>query len=168
MARAVRLTKPERELIRNAIRVYCSPWGEQTKGTQKAADGVIQKLDQSEAPPEKVAREYASVQEALTAFQSVLGRRLVIPPNGAGPVFAKMQAQIKSLGLTREQCRLAAMEAGKQWSQGSIKAQSIINQAEQLLQSASESLSQWDDDQSSPSSGSSNGVDVTTDVMTDL
>lgn len=134
MARAVRFLKPERELIQRYAQSIVDCPTAIPKGVVKAAQGIVAKLAESEAPQDK-SRSHLSVQEAISLFQGVLGRRLIIPPNGASLIYIQMSKRLKSLGLDKDQCRIAAEEAGRQW-QGNIKAQSIINQAERLLQDA--------------------------------
>jgi len=133
MARAVRFTKPERELILDHCKEIAScPIGI-SKSVVAAAQSVIAKLEEAEHPKEKSTG--LTVNQAVAAFRSVLDRRLVVPPNGAGLVYIQMQAKLKALALTYEQCVTAASQAGREW-QGSIKAQSILNQAEKLLHNA--------------------------------
>jgi len=130
MARAVRFTKPERELIKrtfHASQYNINNWG---TGVVKLASSILDKVAESEAPQERSTG--LTVQDALAAFRSVLDRRLVPP---LGNTYARIQAQLKSLGLTREQCIAAAEQAGRQWK-GPIKAHSIVNQAETLLHNA--------------------------------
>lgn len=105
------------------------------KKTFEASKSILKKLDESEAPLNKSAANHLTVNQAIGAFRSVLDRRLLVPPNGAGLVYIRMQAKLKDLALTHEQCITAATQAGRQW-QGNIKAQSILNQAEMLLANA--------------------------------
>lgn len=131
MAKAIRFTKPEREWLKMMLTQWLEigSWGGKAK---KAAESIVVKLAQSEAPQEKL-RDYLTVKDAIEAFRSVLDRRLIVPPNGAGLLFIQMQHKLKALALTREQCVQAATQAGSEWK-GNIKAQSILNQAEALLQ----------------------------------
>lgn len=132
MARAVRFTKPERETIRELCRtVHLSDWS--TK-VVSAAQSILAKLEESEHPKEKSSG--LTVNQAVTAFRSALDRRLVVPPNGAGLEYIRMQQRLESLALTYDQCVTAAMQAGREWPKGYIKAQSILNNAEKLLHGA--------------------------------
>ena len=138
MARGIRFLKAERKWMRAWLEPGLK--ADADVGDERAVklgESVLRKLDESEAPQGEKVRNYLSVKEALTAFQSVLDRRLILPPNGAGAVFAMMQAKLKSLGLTTAQCDAIAEEAGMQWK-GNIKAQSLLNQAEALLQAGQE------------------------------
>jgi hypothetical protein len=130
MARGIRFTKPERDLIRQALGAdgLC-----RTKAEVTAKTSLLDKLEAAEKPEEK--KSGLSVKAALDVFKGVLGFRLVAPPPGAVAIWSMMQKRIVSLGLTPMDCITLAKTAGTKW-QGQIKAQSLINQAEALLQDA--------------------------------
>lgn len=134
MARAVRFVKAEREWLKLMLTQWLEvgAWGGKAK---KNAESVLAKLKDSEAP-QATSRNHLTVGQAIEAFRSVLDRRLVVPPNDSGLVYIQMSHKLKALALTREQCVQAAEQAGREWKQGNIKAQSILNQAEKLLHNA--------------------------------
>lgn len=74
-----------------------------------------------------------TVAQAIEIFRGALGRRLVVPAGTPGPEwFIALQRRINSSGLTAELAKAAAETAGATWK-GSIKAESIIRQADTLL-----------------------------------
>lgn len=141
MARAIRFIKAERELIQRYAQSIVDCPTAIPKGVVRAAQGVLEKLQASEHP-DTTRLDWLTVRDAIAVFSGVLDRRLIIPPNGASLEFIRMQHRLKSLGLTKDQCRTIAETAGKQW-QGNIKVQSLLNQAERLLQEAAEPELGW-------------------------
>lgn len=133
MAKGIRFTKPERDFIRRAVGLLCSPWGEQTKLTQKLADSVNEKLELSEMPVKKGT--YLTVPDAISAFRSVLGQRLVAPGFQAVGVLSQMKQRIQALGLTKSDCVQIAKVAGAEW-RGPIRAESLVRQADVLMAGA--------------------------------
>lgn len=131
MARGFRPTKPERAAIKHAIE-YTKLHTAFSKGELKAADSVLEKLVACEAPQVK-SRSGLLVRDAITAFRSVIDRRLIAPPAGANGLFAQMQNRLNALGLTYEQCVTIATQANTEWKSGNIKVESLIRQAEVLL-----------------------------------
>lgn len=117
MSRAIRLSKPERAIIRTLL----------SGRTDKVAQSVLDKLLASE-----VVLEAPSCHKALEWMAEELGNRLIPPPKGAAGVFAQISHRIRMLGLDERQIRRAAGAAGDQWT-GLIKAESIIRQADRLL-----------------------------------
>lgn len=132
MARGVRFTKPEREVIRNAFGLAGFSL---TDKQRKVANSVLDKLEAAEAPKE--ARGAVTLAEATAAFQAELGSRLTLPPSPDQTWYIVQQKRLKQLGLTNDHCTTIAREAGAQW-QGRIKLASLINQAESLLADAAE------------------------------
>jgi hypothetical protein len=137
MARAVRFTKPERELIKEALGLY-TPGDRRigaivtTKGKTAAAESALEKLIASEKPEPPKLKAKLTLQAALEIFRGALGARLVLPPIGADGMYGAMQRRLTALQLDAEQCRAIAVQAGAEWA-GRIKASSILNQAEVLL-----------------------------------
>lgn len=125
MAGAIRLTKAEREFIREAIATHTSPWGTASPKAQKLAGSINAKLDKSEAPK----GTGVDVKVAVAAFQGVLGTRLIMP---MGSVWGIMQNRIRALGLTTADCTKIAEAAKGEW-RGPVKAESLVRQAEKLL-----------------------------------
>ena len=123
MAGSIRLTKGERMLIREAITAFPLV----TVKDRKTIEGLFAKLDKSEAP----RGTGIDVKAAVAAFEGVLGTRLVRP---MGAVWGMMQNRIRALGLTEADCASIAAAAGGEW-EGRIKAESLVRQAEKLLQS---------------------------------
>lgn len=141
MARGIRFTKLETQAIREDfdLRMRNSLPGNTEKQRAKALEirtSVLAKLNASEAPQVKSSLSYLSTADALNIFREVLGPRLLCPPNNASLVFIKMQHRLKSLALTRDQCFAIAEQAKREWTRGNIKAESILNQAEMLLQNS--------------------------------
>lgn len=126
MAGAIRLTKAERDFIREAIATHTSPWGTAAPKVQKLATSVNAKLDKAEAPKDTGV----DVKVAVAAFEGVLGSRLTKP---MGAVWGIMQNRIRALGLTEEDCTKIAKAAAAEW-RGPVKAESLVRQAETLLQ----------------------------------
>lgn len=84
------------------------------------------KLDKAEAPK----GTGVDVKLAVEAFKGVLGARLVLP---MGSVWGMMQNRIRALGLSEGDCTRIATVAAAEWA-GRIKAESLVRQAEKLLQ----------------------------------
>lgn len=126
----LRLTKPERELIRDQLAIATL-----TKADARVRESILVKLDESEKPKPKIPRAGVSISAAMEAFREELGVRLVSPPEGASGMYSAMSRRLALLGLTKLDCLVIAKAAGTQW-RGQIKAWSLVNQAETLLQSA--------------------------------
>jgi hypothetical protein len=132
MAGGIRLTKGEREYLRQAVE-FSREMNLQAgdRRGMKSADAIIAKLEAAEKP--KGAGVGAAV--AVEAFREVLGARLIAPLPSARGVWAQIQNRLNALGLSRMDCVSAAKVAGSEW-RGSIKAESIVRQADRLLQAA--------------------------------
>ncbi len=124
MAAGIRLTAPERAYLRAKLEPE----------TTKLAEGILDKLDKSElVRARKKQRGGLSIDAALAAFAVALGGRLIRPPPRAFTVFGQMARRIADLGLTKEDCTRIAIEAGRRWPRGGIKAESIVRQADALM-----------------------------------
>lgn len=121
----LRLTKAEREWIRLALFAY-APEDVPEKQYVKITESIREKLRKSEAPKSTGI----DVKAAVQAFEGVLGTRLVMP---MGSVWGIMQNRIRALGLTVEDCTKIATVAAGEWA-GRVKAESLVRQAEKLLQ----------------------------------
>jgi hypothetical protein len=97
----------------------------------RARETLLAKLDAAEAPATK-EKPGVTFAQAELAFRSALGARLVTPPNPPHSYYAVNQRKLTLLGITDEQCKQIAAEAGSQWT-GRIKMESIINQAASLM-----------------------------------
>lgn len=129
MSRAIRLLKAEQELLTDLLNAADSL----TKAHQKAKESLLIKMAESSKPLEK--KSGLTVKDALNVFSGVLRGRLILPPPNASALWAQMQQRIRLLGLTPLDCTIIAKQAASEWT-GQIKAQSLINQAESLLQNA--------------------------------
>lgn len=128
MAAAIRFTKAEIAAIKHAFDecVTCP------KGVPRSAfDSALAKIEASERPKETRGAGLA-VTDALDAFKSALGDRLVVPPTPGKPWWAMMGNGLKKYGLSRQQCATVAKVAGAKW-RGFIKAESLVRQASVLL-----------------------------------
>lgn len=134
MAAAIRFTKPEREIVRDRVFAVASQ-SEGKRGILAICQSIIAKLDESERPRPPASARGTSISEAMAAFREVLGGRLVPPPDGASGMWAQMAKRVGALGITRLDCLSIAKTAGSQW-RGQIKALSLVNQAETLLQAS--------------------------------
>ncbi len=96
---------------------------------------LIDKIDGAEllAATKKNAPRGLPPQVAVEAFKEVLGDRLVLPPGGANGVWGALGARLRALGLTRDDCVLAARAAAAEWRPGPIRAESLVRQADVLL-----------------------------------
>lgn len=134
MARAVRFTKPEREILLYAIdELVTLPAGKGANAKRKALDSAKTKIEASELLSSK--REGGaplSVGKAIDAFREVLGDRLVVPPTPGKLFWITMSRGLGVLGADEEQCRRIATVGGDQW-QGHIKAESLVRQGAVLL-----------------------------------
>lgn len=132
MAGAIRLTKAEREFLLNEVpfvRECALQSG--NKRAMKVADAIIAKLEAAEKP----RGSGVPAAQAVEAFREVLGNRLIAPLSGARGVWAQIQNRLNALGLSRMDCVSAAKAAAAEW-RGPIKAESIVRQADRLLQAA--------------------------------
>ena len=100
-------------------------------GQTKMAMNVFEKLKNAEKP----RGSGVPAAQAVEAFREVLGNRLIAPLSGARGVWAAMQNRLNALGLSRMDCVSAAKAASVEW-RGPIKAESIVRQADRLLQAA--------------------------------
>lgn len=83
--------------------------------------------------PKRQRAGVLSVADAIEVFRGVLGRRLVVPAGQPGPEwYAPLQKRLYASGLTALLAKKAAEVAAAQWK-GSIKAESLIRQADTLL-----------------------------------
>jgi hypothetical protein len=130
MARGIRFRKPERELIGYAVTCYRNESVAIDSTKFRLCNAVLEKLAASEAPPPKPSG--VSCSTAIDAFRSVLGPRLVVPPNPGAVYWVTMTRKLQALGVTREQCVQIATVAAEEW-QGKIKAESLVNQGAVLL-----------------------------------
>ena len=99
----------------------------------KLADSVLDKLAKSELGP--VKRAGISVAAALEAFRQAEGSRIVVPPTPGPGWYAQLQKRLTDTGITAADCATIAKVAAAKWH-GYIKAESLIRQAEALLQEA--------------------------------
>lgn len=136
MATAIRFTKPEREWLREWVTANLEAESQaiHVRGI-KLGQSVLDKLIESERPKESRGAGLA-VTDALDAFKSALGDRLVVPPTPGKPWWAMMGNGLKKYGLTRQQCVTIAKTAGAKWRSGFIKAESLVRQATVLLAEA--------------------------------
>jgi hypothetical protein len=133
VASGVRFTKPEREWLRVWLKEY-EDGPTPTVGRLKLCESIVDKLDKSElVRARKKQRGGLSIDAALAAFAVALGGRLIRPPPRAFTVFGQMARRIADLGLTKEDCTRIAIEAGRRWPRGGIKAESIVRQADRLM-----------------------------------
>lgn len=140
MAKGIRFTKPERELLHQLTSFYreSSQRNADRKTRSKLADSILEKLELAELPVSKGT--YLTVPDAISAFREVLGPRLVAPGFQAVGVLAQMKNRIQSLGLTRADCVAVAKVAGIQWA-GPIRAESLVRQADVLMAGAQQTFS---------------------------
>ncbi len=129
--RGIRLTKPERELIRRLIA------GSGYAADTKVAAGILDKLALSELPV-KSRNPTLSVNDAIDAFRSVLGKRLLAPRHEAIGVLSQMKNRMAALGLTADDCRTIAQRAAVEWPDGLIRAESLVRKADVFLSSERE------------------------------
>lgn len=123
--KSIRLSAAEHSLLREVL-LPCTGPGLSAK-TSKTAQSILDKLQAAT----KVSLGI-SAKDAIAAWRSVLGSRLIEPPQGAAGVFAQIHRRLAALGLTEDQCRRAAVAAGVRWK-GPIRAESIARQADALL-----------------------------------
>lgn len=76
-----------------------------------------------------------AIGKAIEAFTVELGARLVLPPSPPGSWYAIQTRKLASMGVTVDDCRSIAKQAGSQWK-GKIKVESLINQGAVLLDDA--------------------------------
>lgn len=129
MARGLRLTKLEREVVKFAL----EDWSPKKAAWIKARESINAKLEESELPVKRSS--YLTVDDAIAAFRGVLGPRLIAPLPAAAGVKAQMKNRIQALGLTRADCESVARVAGVQWD-GQIRAESLVRQADKLMAEA--------------------------------
>jgi hypothetical protein len=124
----LRLVKVEREVVRMAL----AEWNPLKQAWVNAKESTLDKLDRSELIRGKGRPSTATpIRDVMRVFSGVLGRRLIPPPSSGRQIWAQMQRRVDALGVDLEGCRELAEEAGRRW-QGSIKAESIVRQAERL------------------------------------
>lgn len=131
MARGVRFTKLEREVIR--LGLFAATLGKAAE--QRAAESVREKLRLMEAPPPLKEAAGLGFAAAEAAFRAELGVRLVVPPNPPGSWYAIQSRAIKMLGVTAEDCATIAATAALKWT-GRIKIESLVRQGAVLLSEA--------------------------------
>lgn len=125
------MTAGEREVLREADGIlrdgyWDDPDEKSHSRYRKAWTSLMAKLDKAEAPK----GTGVDVKLAVEAFKGVLGARLVLP---MGSVWGMMQNRIRALGLSEGDCTRIATVAAAEWA-GRIKAESLVRQAEKLLQ----------------------------------
>lgn len=155
MARGIRFTKAEREVIRAALDDFIT----EVPKPPKAAHTALAKLDLAELPVKKGT--YLTTSDAIAAFREVLGQRLLAPGFQAVGVLAQMKNRIQALGLTRQDCTAIAKAAGAEW-QGVIRAESLVRQADKLLAGSQLALGQG---QRTPQSRSHSPVELGDDEI---
>jgi hypothetical protein len=138
----IRLTKAEREAlvhVADTVLLYEHDFttGKHDQKMLKGWRSLVEKVKAADAPKDKGCS--LSLKIALSAFDEVLGKRLVRPPPGAQAVWAQLTNRLKALGLTRDDCITVAKAAAGEW-RGPIKAYSLLNQADTLLAMASGNL----------------------------
>lgn len=129
MARAIRFTKAERELLLRLVSPVDMSLNNCGSKIVKTAAAIRAKLELSELP---VKGSYLTVTDAISAFREVLGNRLVAPGFQAVGVLGQMKNRIQALGLTRADCVTIAKVAGAEW-QGLVRAESLVRQADKLM-----------------------------------
>lgn len=130
----MRLTKAERELLDALLDLDVRDLTDDVRERarfDKARLSLVAKLEAAEKP----RGTGVAVAAAVEAFREVLGNRLIAPLSSARGVWAQMQNRLNALGLSRMDCISAAKVAGVEW-RGAIKAESIVRQADRLLQAA--------------------------------
>lgn len=105
---------------------------------------LVEKVETAELRQKaKVSGKGLAPQVAVEIFKGVLGKRLVPPLAGE---YGQLAGLLKSKGLNAEQCKAAAAAAGREWK-GTVRALSIVRQADKLLSvgwnSTSEPLGGW-------------------------
>lgn len=125
--KSIRLTVVEHALLSDVLTTMAQSTYDAKPGKNRTARRILDKLQAAA----KVSLGI-SAKDAIAAWRSVLGSRLIEPPSGASGVFAQIHRRLAALGLTEDQCRRAAVAAGVRWK-GSIKAESIARQADVLL-----------------------------------
>lgn len=139
MASAIRLTKAERTVLREALEDWTSVvLTEVATKDKKIVEGILTKLDLSELGLKKKSTGLA-VPKAVEAFRGVLGARLIVPPTPGPSWWAQMSRKLADYGLTEGDCRTVAKVAAAQW-QGPIRAESLIRQADRLLSMSQQEL----------------------------
>lgn len=138
MAKGLRLTKSERQSLKTLLDPVNINVGNYGNRLVKDAASILDKLELAEMPVAKGT--YLTVNDAIDAFAGVLGKRLIAPTFQAVGVRAQMKNRIQALGLTRADCVTVAKVAGAQW-QGAIRAESLVRQADKLLQESQLDLS---------------------------
>lgn len=131
--RGVRFTKAEREWLK----AFVEPQSRVESKGGRLARSVLEKIELAEMPVRRGT--YLTVPDVIEAFREVLGARLLAPRHEAAGVRAQMKNRIQALGLTRADCVTAAKVAGAKW-QGTIRAESIVRQADMLLAESQLSL----------------------------
>lgn len=130
MARGVRFTKPERELIRGWAYDFIK--GQPLKESwRRTAESIGAKLDTAEAPQVPKAKGLP-VRDAIDGFRDGLGNRLLALDSYSTGWYAKVSNRLSLLGLTKEDCTTIARNAGQEWK-GRIKVDSLVNNAERFL-----------------------------------
>lgn len=136
MAIALRLTKPERTILAELLTVKLEEGGK--PGPLKLYASIADKLEASELLSSKKSSGAAfPVKDAIEAFRSVLGDRLVVPPNPGKLFYILMSKGLGFLGADAETCKEIAQQAAVEWS-GRIRAESLVRQGAVLLTSAAE------------------------------
>jgi hypothetical protein len=99
----------------------------------KQWEALYERVKAAVDKPKRTPGEGISVARAIEVFRGALGRRLVVPAGQPGREwYIQLQRRISASGLTEALAKRAAEIAGAQW-RGSIKAESIIRQADTLL-----------------------------------
>jgi len=132
VASSIRFTKPERHVIRSALK-----WYEISHPQCAHIDSITEKLDKSEQPKSTGG---LSVGAAIEAFREVLGARLVVPPNPSAGWYAQLGKKLADSGISRQECVAVAKQAEATWRTGSIKAESLIRQCDVLLAESQQSI----------------------------
>jgi hypothetical protein len=107
-------------------------------------ESLVDKVSDAELRQKaKVSGKGLAPQVAVEIFKGVLGKRLVPPLAGE---YGQLAGLLKSKGLNAEQCKAAAAAAGREWK-GTVRALSIVRQADKLLSvgwnSTSEPMGGW-------------------------
>lgn len=112
MPTGVRFTAPERELIRRLLE---NPKDFSAK-ENKAAEGILTKLEKSELTKATATTPGIGWVAAAGAMRSVLGASLATPPHPDPVWMMKMNNRIRSLGLSPQDCRsIAEVMKAKGW-----------------------------------------------------
>lgn len=133
---AVRITLRKSDLVALAAandRMYVEDRDPQLTKLVKQWDSFYSRVLAAVNKPKASKGEGVSVRRAIDIFRGVLGRRLVEPAGNPAPFwFIQLQNKLNASGITEELAKKAAEVASVEWK-GSVKVQSIINQADLLL-----------------------------------